>query len=203
MSASDPSCQDLCTAIAQKQVTPFTVLGLCNYPVKGHITDVVVTGCHTSPMIDLEEISSNTLLMGVGVSVDFDYTRTHPDGSTLRASSVCNPQRQITVWFELQVVEEDYTIGPLVEIVLDCAARDAGFDPDLSVWEFIVTVTGSVTAWGCDQQVVNVQLCPSVESPTVPADPSEGARTVQSPPAAFRLRLNADRRLVNEGRDRR
>jgi hypothetical protein len=193
MPANDPACENLCTAIARKKITPFNALGLCDYPVPGPITDVVVTGCSINPLINLEEVSADTLLLGVGVSVTFDYTDPLADDPTSQASCVCNPEGQENVWFQLTVVDEEQTIGPLVEIVLDCGARDAGYDPELGVWEFIVNVTGRVTAWGCDSQVVSVQLCPSADTQGDQRDPVGEPRNT---PTVLRLRLAADHHTV-------
>jgi hypothetical protein len=152
-------CQSLCTATATLHVSPVQVTGVCDFPISGFIiSDVVVTGCVVTSVLSLV-VRPQTVLITLEAVVTFDYTATFPDGSSEGLSNECLS----TIEFLLtpvtppeHLVEELPCTGNL-----SCTAIDAGFDPVLSAQEFVVTVTGSISCYGCQRAVVNVSLCPS------------------------------------------
>lgn len=161
MPTSD-SCQNLCTALADLTPTPISALGVCDFPVTGFtISDVVVTGC-TIDLLVIEPLSETVVAVSVGVIISFTYTGTRPDGSTFADTGECNA----TVQFKASPVQEDYSLAEDIPCAanLSCTAVDAGYDPTLGVEEFIVSISGTLSCYGCQTAVVTVQECTEVQA---------------------------------------
>lgn len=162
MSEVDQPCQELCTAIASLKPTPFTALNVCDFPTNRPLSDVVVQDC-TIVLAILERLSEDTVILSVLVTIDFTYASAGPDGNTVSNAGRCDT----TVQIKLKPVEEGFTLAEVpCSGTLECQARDAGFDPSVGAQQFIVTLTGSLSCYGCQNQIVNTQLCSSAVSPT-------------------------------------
>lgn len=158
MSSSDQTCQELCTSTASLHATPVNVTGVCDYPVSGFtISDVAVTGC-TVQVVNILPVSTDTVAVTVDAAVAFTFTGTRPDGSTFTASAQCDTVIDVLV----TPVQPPVSLFQEIPCTADlaCEAADAGFDPAIGAQEFIVTVTGTVSCYGCTSAVVGVQLCP-------------------------------------------
>jgi hypothetical protein len=156
--SSNANCQELCTATASLNPVSVQILGVCDYLFSGFtISDVVVTGCVITSTSTLA-VSSDTVLVTVQVVVQFTFNGTQPDGTSFHEAAECGTEIQFLVTpvqFPVSLFRE---IPCGVE--LTCSAVDAGFDPSLGAEEFIITLTGTVACYGCENAVVNVELCP-------------------------------------------
>lgn len=158
MSPSDVNCQELCTATASLNPVSVQVLGVCDYLVSGFtISDVVVTGC-VIPSSSTLAISADTVLVTAQVVVQFTFTGTQPDGTSFNEAAECATEVQFLVTpvqFPVSLFREIPCATDLI-----CSAIDAGFDASIGAEEFIITITGTVACYGCENAVVNVELCP-------------------------------------------
>jgi hypothetical protein len=156
--ASQP-CQELCTDIASVATSPVQIIGVCDYTVSNPLEDVTVTGC-TIQEAAASPISDSQVLVSTNVTVEF--TAVEGSGSA-PFSAQCETHMSVVV----TVINPPATLSEHLPCTptLTCAARYAGFEPQLTpeigAEEFIITVTGMVSCPNCQPAVVNVQLCPT------------------------------------------
>ncbi|MCY0865389.1 MAG: hypothetical protein OWQ57_10595 [Sulfobacillus sp.] len=152
MSSSEVTCQELCTATATPVVTPVKVTGVCDYAVSTPLGQVTVSDCQIESVSSLA-ISSTTVLISVQTVVHFTFVL-----DDTHQTAEC----RTVIEFLLSPVEPPVTLLEFPPCLADvtCRTTYAGYDRFIDAEEFLVTVIGSVSCYGCESTVVNVQLCP-------------------------------------------
>jgi len=152
MSSPDSPCQDLCTSLASRVTTPIEATGVCDYAVSAPLTQVTVSDCRVDSVSSLI-ISDTTALITVQTVVSFTFLI-----NDTRQAAECRTAVDLLI----SPVEAPVTLSssPPCMAEVTCRATYAGYDPLVEAEEFLVTVIGTVSCYGCESTVVTVPLCP-------------------------------------------
>lgn len=150
-------CQELCTAIASVATSPVQMVGVCDYTVSNPLEDVTVTGCAVQEAA-VSPISDSQALVSANATVEFTAAEA---SSGVPFSALCETHMSVVI----TVLSPPATLSAQFPCTLSltCSARYAGYEPQLSAEEFIITVTGTLSCPTCQPAVVNVQLCPTAD----------------------------------------